>query len=745
MNNIINNKYAIFTVSDADYAALALTMFESVSKFYPDSDFFLFIFGTGATKKIDGNINVIYIGDILDELDLSQRLAYYLQVELLTSVRPQCFKFLFEQNYGKAIYLDPDLYIFRRMTEIDDLLNGDVNGVVTPHALKSITSNKVVEGDNTFLQVGIFNLGFLALKNTIEANRMLDWWHDKLKWQCIENRRKGLFVDQKWLDFLPIYFDGFHILKLPTYNLAPWNSEHYNILSDSSGKFFINDFNTPIAFIHYSGVKRSSAHYIYMKEAYEFYLKELKKRRFTKLDFVNYEARFNQDNLFLDKVCIFLYKDYINTTKDTKSNPLLDRGFYDFLHSKDEKSGIPVYVRKLYEILPDIFVKLKKKVVSFDSAIAFIKNNSFSFNGVVSLETIVQLRNSSIKYNYEIQYENNPIRASVDLPHYSAVLSFCKKGANGKRQKFWQRKVTFKSDRVEIIKNFTRVCIPNMGKSEALPNLSAIKERYTEIWVPSAYCKDRLQKKGSKRKIKIVPYPVIKPKYKILNIDLPSNQCIIMLRHDFNLDFAIQNPLASLSAFQEAFGQKNDVRLVCFLINVNKQSEDYKALIAAFDNEKNAIIVEGEIDDNYYSYLHHAHCFISLHQETMFGYPLAEAMSLGKYVVATNNGGNTEYMNHDNSFLVDITSEKELPFEAAKILKSIYNEGNMLNTKSKQARLYIQKHFSPSSVGFIMQERLEKKSSSLFVLLRRMAQKKRNMKFVTKILLKNVYCPAYLE
>jgi glycosyltransferase involved in cell wall biosynthesis len=478
-----------------------------------------------------------------------------------------------------------------------------------------------------------------------------------------------------------------------------------------------------------------------MQEAYDFYLQELEKRRFTKLDFVNYEARFEQDNLFLDKVCIFLYKDYISTTKDTRSNPLADRGFYDFLHSKDEEAGIPLYIRKLYEILPDIFVPLKKKVTGFDSAIAFIKNNSFLYNGVVSLETIVQLRNNSIKRGYEIQYENNPIKANSESPHYPAVISFCKKGGTTKSRKFKKRKISFKSDRVEIIKNFTRICIPSMGKSETLPNLSAIKERYTEIWVPSAYCKNKLQQKGSTQKIKIVPYPVIKPKYKILNIDLPKNQCIIMLRHDFNLDFVNQNPLASLSAFQEAFSGKDDVRLVCFLINVNKQSEDYKTLVTAFSNEKNAIIVEGAIDDNYYSYLHHAHCFISLHQETMFGYPLAEAMSIGKYVLATNNGGNTEYMNPDNSFLIDLTSERDLPFEAAKVLKSIYNDSNMLNTKSKQARLHIQKYLSPSSVGFIMQKCFTKKPS-LLARLRMRIKRSRN---IILILLKNVDRPAVLE
>jgi glycosyltransferase involved in cell wall biosynthesis len=484
-----------------------------------------------------------------------------------------------------------------------------------------------------------------------------------------------------------------------------------------------------------------------MQEAYNFYLNELKKKKFTKLDFVNYEVRFEHNNLYLDKVCTALYKEYFSNTRDTKTNPLVDREFYDFLISIDDQTKFPVYIRKLYEMMPEIFIRLNK-VVNYDNIIAFIKNDSFPYNGIVNLETIMQLRNNSIKRGYEIQYENNPIKANAELPHYPAVISFCKKGGTAKSRKFKKRKISFKSDRVEIIKNFTRICIPSMCKSETLPNLSAIKERYTEIWVPSAYCKDRLQKKSSKRKIKIVPYPVIKPKYKILNIDLPKNQCIIMLRHDFNLDFVNQNPLASLSAFQEAFSGKDDVRLICFLINVNKQSEDYKTLVTAFSNEKNAIIVEGKIDDNYYSYLHHAHCFISLHQETMFGYPLAEAMSIGKYVLATNNGGNTEYMNSDNSFLIDLTSERDLTFEAAKVLKSIYNDSNMLNTKSKQARLHIQKHLSPSSVGFIMQKRLEKKPSlllRLYMKFKRIKQKKKNMKSIMNLLLKNADRPAVLE
>jgi hypothetical protein len=63
MNNRINDRYALFTISDANYVALALTMFESVSKFYQDSDLYLFIVGTGTAKKsgreMDGLLKLI--------------------------------------------------------------------------------------------------------------------------------------------------------------------------------------------------------------------------------------------------------------------------------------------------------------------------------------------------------------------------------------------------------------------------------------------------------------------------------------------------------------------------------------------------------------------------------------------------------------------------------------------------------------------------------------------------------------
>lgn len=45
--------------------------------------------------------------------------------------------------------------------------------------------------------------------------------------------------------------------------------------------------------------------------------------------------------------------------------------------------------------------------------------------------------------------------------------------------------------------------------------------------------------------------------------------------------------------------------------------------------------------------------FISLHRGEGLGLGMLEAMALAKPVIATNFGGNTEFMNKENSFLVD--------------------------------------------------------------------------------------------
>ncbi|MGT3212964.1 hypothetical protein [Yersinia enterocolitica] len=722
INNEFSKKQAIFTVSDANYAVMALTMFDSVSEHYPESDLFLFLVGKGNVDKIDNNINIIYIHDILDDIDLNQRISYYLQVELATSFRPQCFEHLFSNNYDSAIYLDPDLYIFRRMTEVDKLLEDGASGVVTPHALKTVRSNVAVAGDETFLKCGIFNLGFLALNCTSETLRMLSWWKDKLKWQCVADSRVGLFVDQKWLDLLPTYFDGFEILKSPLYNLAPWNSEHYSVISDLHGKFYIDNFDNPIAFIHFSGVRRAVNHFSYLKEARKFYLKELKKREFMKLGFINYQVVFKPKNINLDKICIFLYKDYVNLTKDTTSNPLEDLGFYNYLISNDNETNLPVYIRKLFDVFPDILIGYVKSNsgLDFDSIIKWMKNG-FNYDGVVNLGTMIEIRNAREKsggfeYLYPGTSEESQffVKSFKEQHSYSpAILAmFYKEMKNNTDKSSGENKISFELDRIEIKKGHVTVCLPKLDDNDCLPELPFLMNKeYSEIWVPNINIQKKIKVSLGIENVAVIPYPVINPEYEVKKLNIPNDKFIVLMSHDFSKDFEQQNPMASIAAFKQAFRENNNVFLVCYLLNVD-DSECYESLVSAINTEPKATLIVQDNSDIYYSYLHYAHCLISLHRNSFSGYKSAEALLLGKNIIVTGNNGDCEYINSSNSFLIRDSSDENVIIDAVEILKSIYFNEDVLNSKNRDAARFIQKHFSPSTIGFIMNSRIGELSNS---------------------------------
>lgn len=64
-------------------------------------------------------------------------------------------------------------------------------------------------------------------------------------------------------------------------------------------------------------------------------------------------------------------------------------------------------------------------------------------------------------------------------------------------------------------------------------------------------------------------------------------------------------------------------------------------------------------------------CFVSLHRSEGFGLAIAEAMLLGKPVIATNYSGNLEFMTKNNSFLVDYNlipvQEDEYPYSTGQV------------------------------------------------------------------------------
>jgi hypothetical protein len=252
---------AVFTIVAKNYIGLAQVLEKSIQR-NADADFFIFVADEFDDNKIELPPNVIICKTSL-AIEASQwtEMSFkYNLVEFCTAIKPYCFNFLFDQkNYEKVIYLDPDVYVFNSLNPIFfDLDKFSI--VLTPHIVDMQTPFKGAYHDYLFLVNGTFNLGFIGLKNSVDALRMIAWWKDRLNDQCFFDNDRGMATDQKWINLLPAFFDS-SVLKISFdkgLNVAPWNYHERKILVQDN-KLFVTKRNyesddlTPLTFVHFSG------------------------------------------------------------------------------------------------------------------------------------------------------------------------------------------------------------------------------------------------------------------------------------------------------------------------------------------------------------------------------------------------------------------------------------------------------------------------------------------------------------
>lgn len=243
-----------FTICAKNYLAQALTLRESFLKHNPSLNFFIFL-----ADKIDGVEDV----DGVVALDKSWipdwvNMAFkYDVIEFNTSIKPFCFGKLFKEGYEKVIYLDPDIYVTRPLDYIYECLNKK-SVVLTPHYCDIEEHFDGAVSEETFNKVGIYNLGFCALKNDKVGQEIAKWWQNRLQYKCYSQSSEGLFVDQKWMDYIPGFFpDATCVSSHHGMNVAIWNLHERELFIDEKQGYMIRRKKTgdefPLLFFHFSG------------------------------------------------------------------------------------------------------------------------------------------------------------------------------------------------------------------------------------------------------------------------------------------------------------------------------------------------------------------------------------------------------------------------------------------------------------------------------------------------------------
>lgn len=250
-------KTQVFTICSNNYLAQATVLGKSLLRHNPLFKFSIVLIDRRSEKiKYDdlSDFELIHIEEIFPEAELLA-LKYNI-IEFNTAVKPLVFQyFIGEKDNENVLYFDPDICIYDRLDLIIEQLN--VHEIVlTPHILSPIIEDGHYPDDNAFLKFGIYNLGFLGVRNGSETTRMLGWWKDHTFVKGYINLQKGQYTDQLPMSLVPVLFRNVGILQHPGLNMAPWNL-HERFLENSQQDFTLTT-GAKLIFYHFSDFKPGS-------------------------------------------------------------------------------------------------------------------------------------------------------------------------------------------------------------------------------------------------------------------------------------------------------------------------------------------------------------------------------------------------------------------------------------------------------------------------------------------------------
>lgn len=189
-----------------------------------------------------------------------------------------------------------------------------------------------------------------------------------------------------------------------------------------------------------------------------------------------------------------------------------------------------------------------------------------------------------------------------------------------------------------------------------------------EAWTATEFVAQALRPHtGSK--VRVVPHPVDVPEYLVhadpalkralrRALGLPESGTQFLFTFDFHSYLARKNPMAAVEAFERAFGRAgtcaaDDVRLVIKSSNGHAAPSLKEALMARTGSNPRVLLMDRFLDyDDHMCLMASCDAYVSLHRSEGFGQGMAEAMLLGKPVIATAYSGNLDFMTHGNSALV---------------------------------------------------------------------------------------------
>ena len=696
-----------FTICARNYLALAYSLAESVLSLYGDSVFTIWLMEEDIGDEIPpmSGVHLRPIKSVMSPGTWRQRTLRYHVLELSTSVKASAFMQLFAEGAQQVVYLDPDIYLFSRLDEIESLLANGAAGCVLPHMLTPLPKDKKYPDDLAILKSGVFNLGFLALRACPETEKFLEWWDAWLHTHCWADPITGVFTDQRWMDYVPCLWPGISVCRHMGYDVAYWNLHERKLLHDG-GLWYIN--KEPLRFFHFSGFDPSNQEKVSkhqdrfrandikgLSELLSFYARRLVANGHNTYRNFPLPQPFFSNGLSCDTVVrhAFRIAEERNLVFAFDSDD--HDHFFDWLTSIEVGSRWPRYVHALLSLRPDIPAQYPNiEGEHADSIARWIATDGIrqmklsegllqhigllpkedTLPGHIAVNYIGYLRSEMgvgeasrgyIKALRECSVEVNLLDVSHLTVYDNADNSLGLHGNPENRPPANHRINIFhiNADALPGVLDYLGKSILvgryNIGiwawESEYFPEYWHDRFTYLdEIWVGSNFMANAIAPYAS---CPVIVMPYVIESHTALpdrtRYGIGEDYTAFLFAFDYLSIGSRKNPHAVITAFRDAFLSENNVCLVLKTLSSHHHPKAHKELLELCGGDPRILLIDSTLSrKDFQILLSSCDAFVSLHRLEGYGLGIAEAMAERKIVIATAYGGNTDYMHPGNGFCI---------------------------------------------------------------------------------------------
>lgn len=746
-----------FTICAENYFGQALTTLNSLKR-HCSQRASIDLWVLDGSKPLDSNnsFNIINCQEILE--DFSALSLRYNVLELSTAIKPYAFLEYFksEKDNEIIVYIDPDLYFLSDICEIieQSLINNDY--ALTPHIKSPLPRDGKFPSDKEILASGTYNLGFIAQKNNEKSKQLTKWWADWLETECWSDPKRGVFTDQKWINLATTIWQDFYVINHDGLNVAYWNI-HENSVSKKQNMYFSN--NEPLVFFHFSGFVPSELRLSKHENRIGIIPDSMDLRQLA-IEYRN--DLYNNDYSYYSKQPLKYLKTptggevdkvYIHAFTEFEKLKLSNDLYWAWLAEKDSE-GLTNYEKSFLIMRPDVkeafiersdFVGVFRNWLQNDGLaqeglsedilrhIGIFNKIEITYAGYLSASSGV---GDASRYNIKALQDSGVIVNCVDLTNTTLLDKVNKLDEDTQLSEAFNNKISginiihVNADSLPLIKKFRRDLFSNYvigywaWELEQFPSYWFDRDKLVdEIWVPSTFVKNSINSLFKNKTISVIPHTINIETKNFVSRDVLYDTLKIPNRFTFLVSFDAcscverKNPEGAIESFLASFRNSDEAQLIVKISNHKKCDADkINELRLKYIDNKNVLFFTTMLSANeYMSLINAADAYVSLHRSEGFGLNIAQAMFLCKPVVVTSYGGNMEFCNLDNSYLVPYTTTKiseswndyrkgyvwaepDIKY-AANLMHHIYTVRDDAKLKGLNGSYYIKEHLNNDSIA----------------------------------------------